>query len=806
MTATIDRPATTTTAAPEAELRSRLGIPDDAERVLVFTESSHWDPNWMLTSEQYFRLGVGRTLDLVVDELERDPRRVWSADCMFFVAMYWERRPAKRERFAALVNEGRIRLTSSGVTTQDTLLPTTESVLRDFLIGQEWLRARGMHQEPRLAYFPDSFGHAPSLPTLLRAAGFDRTLVTRIDGGYFLGADWDLPRNFPLPGSSAEALTAAGSADFVWRDTTGAEVLAHWHPYTYGHGDKLAAVGIMRYMSVPLTVPDRNEARVARRIERYARALTKLARTPYMLCPIGLDFVHPIRDLNGLLDRYNDTRYGDTGVWVVNAGADDYLEMVNAHRDELPVLTFDPNPYWTGFYSSRPELKRAHRRLGDELVTAEAEAVADGAAAAARTAAALAEPWWTTATANHHDFVTGTSPDRVVRNEQEPWLASALATVERHNGPTAPVTVDRGTATADWVDGVLHVTAGALAATVDPARGGCVTSLRVDGTTVLSGDGADLVAYDDAGGLWRMGGEYRGGHFRAVARTSDAPADVVVVDDGDSVRVEVTAVLDGHTTRRTYRFDARRSALLVDTECAAAPRRTVTLALPTATATGELTMDQPGGVVTRPAQRHFDPTFWPVSSWVADGDVALAVEMTRAVAAGADGTFEVIVARNAVKERAWGVLPIPACPARGSDPDVTTATVALWRPADTAVDALADATTALLADPLRARFDAAVARVVEVRRSGVGSTAGVDVIALKPADRGAGVVVRCVDRSYAGPTDLVLRTTAPLAAAALCDVRERDLSELDVRADGDGSVVTLRSDGPVVSIRLVPAT
>lgn len=35
------------------ETRRRLGIPDDARRVLVFTESSHWDPDWMLTSEQY---------------------------------------------------------------------------------------------------------------------------------------------------------------------------------------------------------------------------------------------------------------------------------------------------------------------------------------------------------------------------------------------------------------------------------------------------------------------------------------------------------------------------------------------------------------------------------------------------------------------------------------------------------------------------------------------------------------------------------------------------------------------------------
>ncbi len=34
----------------ERSLRRRLGIPDDARRVMVFAESSHWDPDWLYTS------------------------------------------------------------------------------------------------------------------------------------------------------------------------------------------------------------------------------------------------------------------------------------------------------------------------------------------------------------------------------------------------------------------------------------------------------------------------------------------------------------------------------------------------------------------------------------------------------------------------------------------------------------------------------------------------------------------------------------------------------------------------------------
>lgn len=74
-------------------LRQHLGIPDDAERVLIFSESSHWDPNWMLTSEEYFDRFVRDNLDQAIVELQKEPRRIYSIECIFFLRMYWERCP-----------------------------------------------------------------------------------------------------------------------------------------------------------------------------------------------------------------------------------------------------------------------------------------------------------------------------------------------------------------------------------------------------------------------------------------------------------------------------------------------------------------------------------------------------------------------------------------------------------------------------------------------------------------------------------------------------------------------------------------
>ncbi|MEA2015751.1 MAG: hypothetical protein U9O59_03415 [Actinomycetota bacterium] len=330
----------------EKQLRHRLGIPDDAKQVLVFSESSHWDPNWLLKSEEYFERFVRHNLNFAIEELIKEPKRIYSIECIFFLRLYWERYPKKQEIVRELVNSKRLRLTSSGVTTADTILPNTEAILRDLVIGQEWLRENGMTQETNLAYFADSFGCTPALPSLIKAAGFECAAITRVDGMYFMGCDLEPKKRFPRQNSTAEQLLIKErSLDFVWRDMNGAQVLCHWNAFTYGQGDMLAYRGASRVYLFRVAFSVRSDHHIAYRIKQYVKKLSNYSRTPYMLCPIGFDFVEPIPDLVALLDRYNQNHYPKTGVWAINAGMDDYLALVGYHEGKLPVLQLDPNPY-----------------------------------------------------------------------------------------------------------------------------------------------------------------------------------------------------------------------------------------------------------------------------------------------------------------------------------------------------------------------------------------------------------------------------------------------------------------------------
>ena len=803
-----------TPLSTEPQIRQRLGIPEDAARVLIFSESSHWDPNWLNTSEEYFTRFVRSNLDQAVAALHSEPRRVYSVECMFFLRMYWERCPEQRDSIRELVNTGRLRLTGSGVTTADTLLPSAEAILRDLLIGQEWLRANGMRQEPALAYFTDSFGCTSALPSLLQAAGFDRTAITRIDGMYFIGCEIESGNHFPRPGSSAEhLLKQERSLDFVWRDPNGARVLTHWNAFNYGQGDMLAYAGLSRVYLVRIAFSRRSDGHVARRIAQYTAQLGPLSRTPYMFCPIGMDFVEPIPDLVALLDRYNQNHYPSTGVWAVNAGLDDYLALVEPYQDRLPVLELDPNPYWTGFYTARPRLKQRCRALVDDLLLTEKLSILLDASGADQAAVGELEgAWWQAAVSNHHDFITGTSPDRVVEDEQIPWLDQAAAAVGAVRARLAsalpvpaPTLAQDTTGELTWhrKNGWLVVNTPHYQMELAGDKGGAITNLcSADGQTpLLDGLSNDLVSYRDSGGLWRMGMEFAGGVWKESMRASQQPASIQVREIEDGLEISSSAVLDGQTLRRWMWLRGDSPLIRCRVEGRAAEGHSITLRIATGLTAGRLVMDTPGGLVERASRRFYDPTFWPLHTFahLQDGatgrGLAVLQPLPGAISFQPDGQLELVAMRNATREKAYGLINLPANPASGHErEDYAFEYGLLFTPGGDWRENAIHRAARDFANPSGETALQALAGSLVVTDS-----EDVWVTAVKPASRGAGIIVRLVSPCV---PDAPLWVRAPyfnVTSAVLCDARERDLAELEVQH----GAVRLGMTGTIATIRLL---
>jgi hypothetical protein len=598
------------------------------------------------------------------------------------------------------------------------------------------------------------------------------------------------------------------SLDFVWRGLDGAEVLCHWNAFDYRQGDLLAHRGVSRVYVFPAAIPDRSDWNVAHKIERFAAQLAPYSRTRYLFCPIGGDFVGPIPGLADLLECYNRLHYPKTGIWAVNAGLDDYLFLVGCYRDVLPAIEFDPNPYWMGFYTSRPTLKKKCHELVDHLLLAENLALLPGnESTRAAAMEALKKAWWYAAVSNHHDFITGTAPDRVVHLEQQPLVEKALTDVDNAiRSVMADKPVARRNATAKsgelphWQshDGIVEVHTPHYDIELADDKGGAVVRAWRDATqTHLLALSNDLICYLEWGGLWRMGHEFCGGKFKELGKSSEHPARLEVRENEGSLEVSCVSELGGETIRRQLWFRADSPVIRLRIMGRAAERCTVTARFSTSLSPRQLVMDQPGGVVTRPLQRIYKPTFWPLQHFVHIRDathgngIALFLAMPGAISCGPDGLLEIVALRNAVQERAFGMLPLLGLPASGREQSPYAFDYALlfteagdWR--DNSIPVMA-----------RQVFDS---ELRELTASLVTtSQPDVFVTAVKPASRGEGIIVRLFTfTSFKRMVDVTIQNH-PLKSAFLCDARERDIEPLEVQ----GQTVRLKMPGALATLRLL---
>lgn len=479
--------------ASEACLRAELGVPAAARRVLILSQSSHLDWDWLRTFDIYYAQQVERifttALDLMAQFHDADRRYYYSIAEMGYLQRFLAERPDRLATLHALGSD--LRIVGGGITSPDNLLPNGEAFLRDYLLGTTWVAAT-LGLPVRQAWIPDDFGHDAQLPVALAAMGLEAVAFARVPGA---DTNDTYGREPPRPGSLASALLADG-LDFVWEAADGSEVLAHWMPHTYCQGEAID----QPIAPLPPDAPgdDPQLASAVVRLRGFVTANAPASPTPYVFVPIGCDFAPPKPRLLEYARAWNESEFPRTGIWAVAASFDHYAQLVGHHRAALPRRHFDPTPYWTGFYASRPALKTLHETATRALLGAEVfAALADRldrddpvawADAAATRAAALHAAWETLVPSNHHDYVTGTAPDLTVRDEQVPRLADALAQAEAARA------------------GALDRLAGAIAADPAPveqpvavfnqlgfARAGLVELAEDPGDDVVSVRGADGV-------------------------------------------------------------------------------------------------------------------------------------------------------------------------------------------------------------------------------------------------------------------------------------------------------------------------
>jgi hypothetical protein len=302
---------------------------------------------------------------------------------------------------------------------------------------------------PKVAWQIDPFGHEGRIPKLYAEMGFDAIVINRVH--HKIKAQMKVEKSLEFiwkPKSSAVPTnTYKNESDGLMTH------VLHTH-YSAPQGFDFENPGVMGV----------NNANVGDRARDFVNEMKRRAahyRTNHILVPFGDDF--KFKDASrqfGSMDLLIGTKINQNyfnilidyinknigGIKVKYATATEYFESLyeyqQEHKIDFPVVAHDFVPYadnedsyWTGYYTSLPNLKKRARESEAALQNAENAFIL---AKLYRSPASFTVEWQSlfaqlqvsredTALVNHHDGITGTCRSHVYQDYMSK-LATSIST------------------------------------------------------------------------------------------------------------------------------------------------------------------------------------------------------------------------------------------------------------------------------------------------------------------------------------------------------------------------------------------
>lgn len=170
---------------------------------------SHLDSTWEWTyntSHYKFANTVASMLHLIENPpSEETPKWRFLATSALHYKWLQKDDPELYERVIKAAKDGRFEVDGVTFLEPDTNLPSGESFVRQILYGVKYFESLGFKQST--LFLPDCFGFSPAIPQLLRNAGIENFVTSKIS--------WNEYNSFP-------------HHTFIWRGIDGSEVLSHF--------------------------------------------------------------------------------------------------------------------------------------------------------------------------------------------------------------------------------------------------------------------------------------------------------------------------------------------------------------------------------------------------------------------------------------------------------------------------------------------------------------------------------------------------------------------------------------------------
>ncbi len=195
-----------TASDARAQLTEALASPADASaHRIAAIGHAHIDSAWLWPVRETIRK-VARTTSSMTALIDEQPDFLYGMSSAQQYAWIKEHRPEVFERVRAAVADGRFLPLGGMWVESDTVMPTGESLVRQFSHGQRFfehefgIRSKGV-------WLPDSFGYSPALPQLMRRAGFEWFFTQKIS--------WNQRNVFP-------------HHSFLWEGIDGSRMFTHF--------------------------------------------------------------------------------------------------------------------------------------------------------------------------------------------------------------------------------------------------------------------------------------------------------------------------------------------------------------------------------------------------------------------------------------------------------------------------------------------------------------------------------------------------------------------------------------------------
>ncbi|XP_051801046.1 lysosomal alpha-mannosidase isoform X1 [Acanthochromis polyacanthus] len=390
---------------------------------------THDDVGWLKTVDQYFygdrndiqHAGVQYILDSVVDQLLKNPdRRFIYVETAFFYR-WWKRQDSgMQQTVKQLVNEGRLEFVNGGWCMSDEATTHYSAVIDQMTIGLRFLNETfGACGRPRVAWHIDPFGHAREHASMFAQMGYD---------GFFFGR---------LDYQDRDRRMMAKEQELLWRASDSltppvADLFTGILPNGYNPPEGFC--WDQSCNDPPIRddpdLEDYNVDDVVKRFVAIAENQALVYKTNHIIMTMGSDFQYEnanlwYKNLDKLIRYVNGLQSNGSKVNVLYSTPSCYLQELHRANLTWALKTDDFFPYadsahdfWTGYFTSRPALKRYERISNSNLQTCDQLEVlggpvsrkgpfGEGDSQTLKKAMAVAQ---------HHDAVSGTEKQHVAND------------------------------------------------------------------------------------------------------------------------------------------------------------------------------------------------------------------------------------------------------------------------------------------------------------------------------------------------------------------------------------------------------